>query len=228
MAQSANLVGILVAIFCFATSEFAFGQTFPVAPPILREGAIPSTSLSYEIPPSVRRYAGSPNETNIVPRYVTLPLVPKDEFAKLKLNVTVCIAIQFLMQAISDTGDCTKSNEGHYGTSGVKLRILSTQADDKVCEFELFGKSMSLALKNPSWVERHRFFVEVAFDGDHRVSLLVSDHEPMLRTTSELELVREDLFEFIDRSNESSLRVFQDTVAQEIKRAIGLQIGGLR
>jgi hypothetical protein len=98
----------------------------------------------------------------------------------------------------------------------VMFQVYNCENNPKTCEFTLLGKSEKLALGDPRWVERHRFFVQITFDGMETMSVLVHDYEPMLRTTPELLPVNEELFEYIDKRNDSALRVFQEIVSTSI------------
>jgi hypothetical protein len=103
----------------------------------------------------------------------------------------------------------------------VAFQIVSCKESPNRCEVEVIGKSSALALGNPAWVERHRLFIETGFDEKETLSVLVSDFEPMLRTTPELFPINDELFEYIGRKHDGSLRVFQDKILASIVRLIG-------
>jgi hypothetical protein len=86
----------------------------------------------------------------------------------------------------------------------------------KTCEIEVLGKSTDLVLGNPRWVERHRFFVEMGFDGKETMSVLVFHYEPMFRTTPDLLPESDWLFEYMGREHDTILRVFQQKMAAAI------------
>ena len=102
----------------------------------------------------------------------------------------------------------------------VFYRVTLNDAARQLYEIELVGKSIELSLKDPSWVERHRFYVALGFDGQLQPHITVVDFEAMFRTTSELLPIRDDLFGYIGREHDSLLRAFQDRIKGSISTAV--------
>jgi hypothetical protein len=103
--------------------------------------------------------------------------------------------------------------------STVQFQMLDCQSN-RACDFEIYGRSQDLALGEVAWVERHRVFVNVGFDGKQTLSISVSDHEAMVRTTRTLYPIDDRLFEYIPRQFHQRLTSFQ----QNLSRAITDQI----
>lgn len=102
----------------------------------------------------------------------------------------------------------------------LSLQTIRCENDRKKCEIEVYGKSERLALGHPGWIERHRFYVTFDYDGGANLSVTVIDFEPMVRTTPEFDPVNDSLFEYINRSRDSNIRVFQDRVLQRICQSV--------
>jgi hypothetical protein len=211
-------------------------DSFPIVPPrtrgdrsvepIVTNLILPHTKryspykkgLSNSKPPAVRKKGlSSPNLPTItIPPGVTdVPIPQKEIFDRLVARDFICFSLLSLFDAevTDDISQHKCSSPVANKTHTVLFQILACQ-NSKICEFELLGKSEELALRDPRWVERHRFFVQIAFDGKETMSLTVQDYEPMLRTTPELQPTQEELFE--DMDNDSALRVFQEIVSNSI------------
>jgi len=226
MLRSFDLYAAL-ALSVLVASECHCAEPFTVAPPVRQGGsqveptvgvlAIPKTVLRYP-PSSGNDFRGDAFSIN-PPEKITVAVVPKKVFDDLPLDRIVCIAMSDMLE-VSSTCDKPVTNEKRR----VRFHVTRKDANNKICEIELFGSSEALALGDANWVERHRFFIELAYDGRETLSLLVSDYEPMFRTTPELEPVGEKILEYIPRSNDANLRVLQqkvqDRILSTIKRII--------
>jgi hypothetical protein len=130
----------------------------------------------------------------------------------------ICHALGSLFDAGLQPAGC--DGPVFNGKKTVYYRIETIDKVAKIYEIELVGESTELALKAPRWIERHRFFVAMGFDGDMEPHVIISDYEPMFRTTPELLPINDILFEYIGRDNDSLLEAFQERMKGSISRAI--------
>jgi hypothetical protein len=75
----------------------------------------------------------------------------------------ICRAIGSLFEATPPASGCARPITNERKTVSYRVTVTDTAA--KVYEIEVLGKSLELALKEPHWVERHRFYVALGFDG---------------------------------------------------------------
>jgi hypothetical protein len=130
----------------------------------------------------------------------------------------ICHALGSLFEAGLPSAGCDGRVVNEKKT--VFYQIVTIDSVAKIYEIELLGQSTELALKTPRWVERHRFYVTLGFDGEMEPRVAVFDFEPMFRTTPELLLVNDSLFEYIKRDNDSLLRAFQERIKDSISTTI--------
>ena len=93
----------------------------------------------------------------------------------------ICESIRSLFVDMLTTTQCsgTVTNKTHT----LSYSVTPTLGTAGTYELTLQGESVDLALRNPNWVERHRFYIALGFDSEIRPSFTVVDFEPMLRTT---------------------------------------------
>jgi hypothetical protein len=214
------LISVATIVVLIVSAQGSRGQQSVVTP----KGMIEPEAFSVKLPKTKTLIDGTPS---IVPSFVTVPLVPNDEFKSLKLDRIICAAMgRFFQASGNEYLECIKSKPAFFVADGVKVTILSAQAESKICEFELFGKSANLALKNSAWVERHRIFAQLSLTGSDILSVLLSVHQPMLRTTAELEPLSEELFQPFEPKHEATLRVFQSRISEVVRRLLEERYGG--
>jgi hypothetical protein len=129
----------------------------------------------------------------------------------------VCRAMLSLFGS-SGTANCTQPVNNDRKT--VQFKVTTTNSAQMQYVIDLIGKSSELALKSPYWVERHRIWVSFGFDARLEPSILVFGFESMVRTTPELIPVRDELFEYIERKDDSLLQSFKDEIRQAIKSTL--------
>ncbi len=185
------------------------------------------------VPPleRVNPIAGKPTEEAIPPLFVSTE-VPTAHFLQLEeptysnatafrsflrsneIDEVLCTAIRSLFSDIPVTKQCAGTMINASKT--LSYSVTSTHGAAGTYEITIQGDSVELALKHPDWVERHRFFVAIGFDGELRPSFTVVDFEPMLRTTKNLPLEQDILFQYISRDKDTDLAIFADRIKDAI------------
>jgi hypothetical protein len=224
----------LAVMFLSSTAMSAEGPVHGKEPSlsIVQYNAVPQTgqpeanTYEIDIPKTEKRFSGTPGVVSINPSYETVPVNPALAFKNLRFKDALCFAVLQMLNEKMDFDGCKMADGTIHKDSGVRLKIISIDGDNKSGEFELFGNSANLALKHPGWVERHRFFAALSLVDLSKVKLLVVDHQPMYRTTSELEPDEDELLQMIEISRQEQLRIFQDIVSQRLRESVQMELPG--
>ena len=206
---------------CAPTNAAEPKQQTSAPPPVIAEvGPLPTQAYDFHSTCPAGYNCLSPGYT------VVVPVSGADVFRRLSVERFVSFALRETFKLKSDDNKNFKLDHDNEESTGGTLiaQVISFQPELAEGRFELLGKSMTLALGVPNWVERHRILVSLALVDNVKVKMLVHDYEPTMRTTPNVKPVDDEKFEYISREREGALVNFQDKIKENFRVALSSYI----